>query len=99
MYIETEDFRKEVCELVRAVRADISDEYRAFEDDDKPGIQLTVATDDKGAVWNYQTGDNSFTGGAYGLPHWAVIGVYRDTDETEAAKDIANQLFELVEAL
>ena len=39
------------------------------------GLSLTVATDENCEAWNYQTGDNSYTGGAYGLPHWAVIEI------------------------
>jgi len=82
--------RKDLAALVRHVRADISSEYRAFEDDTAPGIQLTVGANR--TSWNYQTGDNSFTGGAYGYSHWAVMGVYRDTNSFECADDIIAQL-------
>ena len=33
---------------------------------------------DEGDCWNYQTGDNSFTGGCYSLPHWAVDMIVDD---------------------
>lgn len=85
-------FLRDIASLVRTVRDDISNEYRAFEGDDTPGIQLTVATDDKFTQWSFQTGDNSYTGGAYGLPHWAVVGVYRDTNSFNVARDIYDQL-------
>lgn len=50
----------------------------------------------KAASWSYQTGDNSYTGGAYSHPHWAVISLYRKSNSTELANEIAEQLGELV---
>lgn len=83
--------------LVTLVRDDISDEYRAFEDDDEPGIQLTVGWDPEDGTWSYQTGDNSFMGSAYHYPVWAVVGVYRDSDIAALAEDIRRQLDEQTE--
>jgi hypothetical protein len=95
----------ELAALVRAVKADIGDEYRADEYDTVPGICLTVGWTDKdgwgGGVeyrageWSYQTGDNSYSGGAYGYPHWAVVSVYRRSDSRALARDIRNQLADL----
>jgi hypothetical protein len=79
--------------LVNDCKAEISDEYRAYEDDDEPGIQLTIGWDGK-KDWSFQTGDNSYTGGAYHYPHWAVVAVYRDTDASEIAVEIHEQLEE-----
>ncbi len=86
----------ELEDLVKACQGEIGDEYRASEDeeDDQPGMQLTVGWDGKRS-WSYQTGDNSFTGGAYSYPHWAVISVYRDSDAEDLASDIRDQLEEL----
>ena len=86
---------KELAALVRSIKLDISDEYRAFDDDEKPGIQLTIGFDPESGEWSYQTGDNSYSGGAYNYPDWAVIGVYRNTNSREAAKDLISQLDEL----
>jgi hypothetical protein len=88
--------------LVAALIPDIGDEYRASDDpgDETPGMQLTIgftpATPDKDASWSYQTGDNSFTGGAYGHPHWGVVSLYRDSDAANAAEEIASQISELI---
>ena len=87
--------KQELYELCRAVKQDISDEYRAFEEDETPGIQLTVATNDDMSDWSYQTGDNSYSGGAYHYPHWAVVGVYRSSNCKALADDILDQLGEL----
>ena len=88
---------KDLSALVKAVKADLSDEYRVSDDgdDNTPGIQLTVGANEKGE-WSYQTGDNSFTGGAYHFPHWAVVGVYRRSNSREVAREIQDQLADLM---
>src|SRR6478609_998098 len=88
---------KDLSALVRHVKTCISDEYRVSDDpdDETPGIQLTIGAHEKGD-WSYQTGDNSYSGGAYGFPHWAVVGVYRNSNSREVAKDIQNQLADLM---
>ena len=91
---------KDLITLIEDVKADISDEYRAYPDDEEPGIQLTVAANTmhgfENGEWSFQTGDNSFTGSAYHFQHWAVLGIYRDTDANDAARDIVDQLEELM---
>lgn len=88
--------------LVSSLIPNIADDYRATDDpdDDVPGMCLTVGftpeTEDKDFSWGYQTGDNSFTGGAYCHPHWAVVYLYRDSVPSEVAEDIASQISELV---
>ena len=51
---------------------------------------ITFATND-GKQWNYQTGDNSFTGNAYGLKHWAVIYISTDSETREVFDDVIEQ--------
>lgn len=86
---------KDLIQLIRNVKGGIDADYRAFEDDDTPGIQLTVACDNDGE-WDFQTGDNSYSGAAYHYPHWAVVGVYPDSSPFELARDIRSQLRELL---
>lgn len=92
----------EWTELVTALIPDIQDDFRASDDldDDTPGMQLTVgftpATPDNDASWSYQTGDNSFTGGAYGHRYWGVISLYRDSVPSEVAEEIADQIGESI---
>ena len=80
---------KQVTRLLKALKKDIGDDYRACEDDDCPGMCVTigVTTDEETGElsWSYQTGDNSYTGGAYGHRHWGVIYLYRQTRSAEAA--------------
>ena len=86
--------KAELIDVIVDVQQQIQDDYRAFEEDEEPGIQLTIGVNDSGD-WNYQTGDNSFTGNAYGYPDWGVVGVYRDSDPDEIAEDILSQLTDL----
>jgi len=84
--------------LLRSLKADIHDDYRASDDpDDKlPGMCVTIACNDDATSWSYQTGDNSFTGGAYGLPHWAIVYLYRRSNCKALAKEVCEQLADLI---
>ena len=83
---------RDVARLVRQVKLDIQDDYLAFEDDERPSIQLTVAADTLNGDWTYQTGDNSYSGGAYHYRFWGVTGVYQDSNCLEVAKDLVGQV-------
>ena len=88
-------FEREFTRLLKALKKDIDDDYRATDDpdDDKPGMCVTFATTDFSS-WSYQTGDNSFPGGCYGHPHWAVVYLYRRSNSRELARDAVDQLCE-----
>jgi hypothetical protein len=86
---------KEVYELVKDVKSDICNEYRAFDDDEIPGIQLTIGANESGE-WSFQTGDNSYSGDAYHYPHWGVVGVYRNSNCMELAKELIEQIEDLI---
>lgn len=88
--------REELIADLERVKADIDDDYRAFEDDDEPGIQYTLACNDDQSEYAAQTGDNSYTGSAYSFPHWAVTGVYRDSDCAKLADYLLAELTELM---
>jgi hypothetical protein len=81
--------------LVKSVKSDICEDFRAFEDDDQPGIQLTIGHNPDSGDWSYQTGDNSYSGSAYGYPNWAVVGVYRRSNSRDVARDILSQLHDM----
>lgn len=88
---------KEIAALVRHVKAQVpqSDPDYIAEGDDKPGIDLTIGVDTVSGDWSYQTGDNSYTGGAYGYRDWGVARVYRATNSRECARDLIAQIDEL----
>ena len=84
--------------LLKELKKDIGDNYRACEDDEIPGMCVTIgftpSTEDKDCSWSCQTGDNSYTGGAYGHAHWAVIYLYRRSKSRELAEQAADEEFE-----
>lgn len=59
-------------------------------------MELTVACNDDGTQWDYQTGDNSFTGGAYSLPHWAVVYLSHRSDRDAVTEDVITELESLL---
>jgi hypothetical protein len=84
----------EIKELLISLKSDICDDYRTDEKD-LPGMVVTIGYSPNGD-WDYQTGDNSFTGGAYGHPHWAVVHLYRRSNSLELARSVIDQLWELI---
>ena len=93
-----QDNREGIIKLIELLKLDICDDYRCTDDpeDAEPGMTLTFSTNDDLSCWGYQTGDNSYTGGAYGLPHWAVTYLYRDSDAEKVYEEILNQWAELI---
>ena len=91
--------RDKITHLVASLLPTIEDDYRVegAEETDEPSMALTVGADADGD-WGYQTGNNSFTGGAYGYPHWAVTILTRDSDPVEVAEEVLDQLSDLMES-
>lgn len=89
-------FEREIAALLRELKPQIGDDYRATDDpdDDKPGMCVTVSTTDFSS-WSYQTGDNSYTGGCYGHAHWAVIYLYRRSNCCDLAREAVSELCDL----
>jgi hypothetical protein len=85
----------EIRSLLIELKKTIGDDYRADGDCDYPSMCVTIGADGKGN-WRYQTGDNSYTGGAYGYPHWAVITLDRRSNCADLAHDALYQLADLV---
>lgn len=85
---------EELARLVRAIKPDICDDY-VEEKGDTPSIQLTIGADEEG--WSYQTGDNSYTGGAYDYASWGIGYITRRCNSREVAKeilaDLASQIY------
>jgi hypothetical protein len=79
--------KKDLRALFIALKHHIDPEY--------PEMDVTIGADETGA-WSYQTGDNSFTGGAYHYPHWAVVCLTRRSNSSELADEVRDQLAELM---
>lgn len=87
---------KHIANLLKSLKREIGDEYRASEEDSIPGMQVTLATND-GASYAYQTGDNSFSGSCYGCKHWHVVYLYRSSNCLELAREAVSELKGMVE--
>lgn len=90
-------FRNEIASLLKSLKPEIRDEFRIEEGDTVPGIQVTIGASIEGndIAWNYQTGDNSYTGGAYGHPHWAIIYLHRRSNCRLLAQEVVSEILDL----
>jgi hypothetical protein len=92
---------KDLLDLIRYAKGCISDDCYIEEGDTLPGITLTIGWNETEQIhtsandWSYQTGDNSYTGGAYGYQHWAIVDVYRRSNAKVLVKELRHQLREL----
>jgi len=87
----------EIYTLLRELKGQIEDEYRASiqeEDETLPMMDLTIGWTPNDGTWSYQTGDNSFAGGAYLHPIWAVDYLTRRTNCRDMAAELISQLLE-----
>ena len=92
--------KKVLVELVQIIKKDVRKhgaQKSEWDDDDADQtLTLTVGANGEGRnQWSFQTGDNSFTGGAYLYPHWAVVEVGERDNAGQVADDILDQLSEL----
>jgi hypothetical protein len=88
---------QELSFLVHDLKTTIGDEYRstnADPDDTAPSMDLTIGWSPDSGAWSYQTGDNSFTGGAYLHPILAVATIDRRCNSRDVARDLIMQLDE-----
>lgn len=72
-------------------------------DGDTPGIEVTIGCTfdfaDGEISWSYQTGDNSYTGGAYGHPEWFTCSLMKRTNCRELANDIINEIHDRIQEI
>ncbi len=68
----------------------------ASPDDSVPYVDVTIGcTFDftEGCItWSFQTGDNSFTGGAYGHPEWFTTSILSRSNCKDLAKDLIEEI-------
>jgi hypothetical protein len=86
---------RELSQLVRDLKPTILDDYRSTDadpDDTAPSMDLTIGWTPETGAWDYQTGDNSYTGGAYGHPYWATTVIDRRCNSRGVARDLRDQL-------
>ena len=94
--MDSKEFREDLLEVVfYAISTVDPNDFEGEHEDDVAYNYLTVGMNDSGE-WSFQTGDNSFTGGAYGYPHWAVVSVFEDSDPEQVCQEIISQLEDLL---
>ena len=83
----------ELSSLIKAIKPSICDSY-IQEGDSLASIKLTIGYSIDGS-WDYQTGDNSYSGGAYFHSYWGIVDIYRRSNSRSLSKDLIEQLAEL----
>jgi hypothetical protein len=96
--------RKDLRELFILLKKEIDySDFDKSDDDSIPGLDVTIGCtfdfDDASISWNYQTGDNSYTGGAYGHPEWFTCFVMKRTNCKELADDIINEIHDRIQEI
>lgn len=81
-------------QVPRTIDHDAADYIDKWSGDPLPSICLTIGWDSTTGEWDYQTGDNSFSGSAYLYPVWAVTWILRRQDSRAVARDLIDQLYE-----
>lgn len=84
-----------ITSLLRSLKPELSDDYRCTDDSDDttPGMLVTIGASPDGS-WHYQTGDNSYSGGAYLHAYWGLVYLFRRTNCREAAKAAIDEIAE-----
>lgn len=65
--------------------------------DNMEGLCLTVGYNPKSKEWDYQTGDNSYTGAAYHYPIWGVTTIFPRSRSKDLAREVVDQILDQTE--
>lgn len=83
----------EVSRLLISLKRDIGDDYRIeAQDDETPTMQVTIGVNCDNGEWSYQTGDNSYSGGAYGYHYWGVGYLTRRSNCRDEARRMLDEV-------
>lgn len=89
---------REVSALIRSLKPYIHDDMVPDdpwdEEDLVPRMDVTIGADPETGKWSYQTGDNSYTGGAYHYQYWGVITITRRCNSRDMAREAIDQIAE-----
>jgi hypothetical protein len=83
----------ELTNLLEGIKPQICEE--CIDEDGQAYIEVTIGVSIDGS-WDYQTGDNSFSGAAYRHKDWGVTYIYADSDCEELAQNLLMRLQEMV---
>ena len=94
----------EICDLLKSLKR--SEDWRRLRQDwrriadptehgETPYVQVTVGANEAGE-WGWQTGDNSYVGGAYGYPYWGVVFLTGRSNCRQLAEDCVSEIMEQI---
>ena len=91
-------FKKDLKELAKRIKRYVLENPDLFwnVETEQSECQLTVGCDGVSTDFGYQTGDNSYSGGAYSYPHWAIVTITNHSNIEEVSKDLINQFYDLI---
>ena len=92
---ENKTFMSQLIEIIEGVKEEYTKYY--IGDEEIECLQLTVGSNgdehqDGDIKFGCQTGDNSYTGAAYGYRCWGIAYIDDATNSEEAANEIVDQL-------
>jgi len=91
-------YRQSTNHCIQSLIDEVTTYPETYQDDEgnQGVLQLTVGFNDDMSEWGAQTGDNSYTGGAYSFPHWSVVYVTPDSTVDDIQDDIIDQALSLI---
>ena len=90
-------FRRDMEALLKSLKPTIQDDFRTHEEATIPGLAVTIGAHfgPEGIVWDFQTGDNSYSGPAYFYRNWGVVDLHRRDNCRRLAEVIIDQFLTL----
>jgi len=86
--------RLSIYKLLVAIKKDQC--WEPSSDAEEPYIDFTIGCtfdfDEGCIIWSYQTGDNSFTGGAYGHPEWFTTSLLSRSSCMDLATGLISEI-------
>lgn len=91
------NIKPSLVDLLKALQSDITDDMTdPNELDAEPYMQITIACNADLKDWQFQTGDNSFTGACYHRQNWGIGYLTKESDLSMLADDLINDMLEQV---
>lgn len=92
--LDTSDLLESLSKIIKSLSSNVTDDM-IDHDWESPAIQITlgISVTNNTISWGWQSGDNSYTGGAYSYPYWGIGYVGKDLNDEEC-KSLANDLLE-----
>ena len=97
-YFERADVIADIAQLAQSLHDEYMEDdeiVAAANDENGEGVMLLTigaGVSDDDVDWSWQSGDNSYTGGAYSYPNWGVVWFSPEMTGKEYAKEIVDDL-------